>query len=149
MATVVVIEDDTLLRRMYEFKFKQAGYDLHIFSNGAAGLKGIKKHKPTVVLSDIMVPKMSGLEVLTAMKEDEELKRIPYVFLTNVARTDEDIRRGLELGAVGYLIKSDLTPDEIVVKVKEIIEAHASTEELPEIAEEKLERIKKGKKKKK
>ena len=66
------------------------------------------------------------------------------MFLTNLSRTNDDIERGLELGAIGYLVKSDLTPDEVVAKVKEYMEAHSSMTDLPDRAEERLEKAEKS-----
>jgi DNA-binding response OmpR family regulator len=143
MLKIIILEDDNLLRKMYSDKLKQSGYDVSVYGDGKSGFSAIKKTKPAVVLSDIMMPVMSGLDVLEAMKKDSALKHIPFVFLTNLARSDEDIQRGLELGAIGYLVKSDLTPNEIVAKVKEYAEAHKSNEELPERADERLNRAKK------
>lgn len=143
MSKIVLLEDDNLIRTMYADKFKQAGYEVFVCSDGKSGLSSIKKHKPTIVLSDIMMPKMSGLEVLAAMKKEKSLAKIPFIFLTNLSRSDEDIKRGLELGAVGYLVKSDLTPEEIVAKTKEIVGAHQSSDELPESAQDRMQRAKK------
>ncbi len=144
MRKIILIEDDNLLRTMYCNKFKEAGYDINVYGDGKSGFAGIKKFKPTLVLSDIMMPEMNGFEVLEKMKKDKQLKHIPYVFLTNLSRSDEDIKRGLELGAVCYLVKSDLTPEEIVAKVKELIEAHKSSKDLPERGDEKIKRIKRS-----
>lgn len=144
MPKIVIIDDDNLLRAMYADKIKQAGFDVHVYGDGKRGLTAIKKLVPTLVLSDIMMPSMSGLEVLKAMKKDPKLKKIPLVFLTNLNRSDDDIKNGLSLGAVGYLVKSDLSPSEIVARVKEIISAHVSIDELPETAAEKLKRVKKN-----
>lgn len=142
MPKIIIIDDDNLLRAMYADKIKQAGFDVYVYGDGKRGLTAIKKHLPTLVLSDIMMPSMSGLEVLEAMKKDPKLKKIPLVFLTNLNRSNDDIKNGLSLGAVGYLVKSDLSPSEIVARVKEIISAHVSTKELPETAAQKLKRIK-------
>lgn len=128
---------------MYADKIRQAGFEVHVYGDGKRGLTAIKKHLPTIVLSDIMMPSMNGLEVLAAMKKDPKLKRIPLIFLTNLSRSNQDIQNGLSLGAVGYLVKSDLDPSEVVAKVKEIIAAHTSALELPETGEQKIKRIKK------
>ncbi|MCK9185848.1 response regulator [Candidatus Gracilibacteria bacterium] len=140
---LVVLEDDDLLRNMYCNKFRQDGYDVHEAEDGKKGLALIKKFKPTLVVSDLMMPEMSGLDVLRAMKAEKTLKKIPVVFLTNVDRSKEDIEKGLELGAVAYLVKSDYTPNEIVAKVKEYMTAHSSTDDLPETAQDKIKRAEK------
>ena len=143
MALIVMIEDDPLLSRMYSEKMRAAGYEVQVYNDGKKALAAIKKHQPTLVLSDIMLPGMSGLDVLKALKSDKKTKKIPYVFLSNLSRSNEDIERGLELGAIGYLLKADLTPEEIVAKAKEYIDAVTVAQALPERAEERLARAKK------
>lgn len=125
MAKIAIIEDDPLLAQMYSKKFAMDGYEVMGASNGEEGLRLIRQEKPTLVLLDIMMPKMNGLEVLKAVKTDpdETINSIPVILLTNLARGEEDINKGLELGAVSYLIKRKVKPAEVVMKVKEILEA--------------------------
>jgi two-component system alkaline phosphatase synthesis response regulator PhoP len=125
MAKIAIIEDDQLLSQMYSKKFEKDGYEVINAEDGEEGLKLIKKHKPNLVLLDIMMPKMNGLQVLQAIKEDpdEQVKTTPVIMLTNLGRTDEDVHRGLELGAVSYLVKRKVKPVDVVIKVKEILRA--------------------------
>jgi len=134
MAKVLIIDDDQLLVTMYERKFRKDGLEVITALNGGDGLKKIKEEKPALVLLDIMMPKMNGLEVLGEVKKDPEIKNIPVILLTNLARDsgEEDIEKGLELGAVTYLVKSQLRPSQVVVKVKEILAA-TKRDELPEV----------------
>jgi len=73
------------------------------------------------------------LEVLKRMKADQELKGIPVILLTNLSGSQEDIDRGLEMGAVAYLVKSDHRPDEVIVKVKEILAGYTHGKDVPEV----------------
>lgn len=125
MAKILIVEDDRLLVTMYKQKFEKDGYEVSTAFDGAEGLKKIREEKPTLVLLDIMMPKMHGLEVLEEAKRDPETKDIPIVLLTNLARGEEDINRGLELGAIAYLVKSQLRPSQVVAKVKELLAASA------------------------
>ena len=134
MAKIFLCEDDPLLVRLYQEKFTNDGYQMETALNGEEGLTKMKQTKPDLVLLDIMMPKMDGLEVLAAMKKDPDLKGIPVILLTNVFRGKEDVNRGLEMGAVAYLVKSDVTPAHVVAKVKEILAAHTK-EETPTVRE--------------
>ena len=125
MAKILIVEDDRLLATMYKQKFEKDGYEVSTAFDGVEGLKKIREEKPTLVLLDIMMPKMHGLEVLEETKRDPETKDIPIVLLTNLARGEEDINRGLELGAIAYLVKSQLRPSQVVAKVKELLTASA------------------------
>lgn len=131
MAKVLIIDDDQLLVTMYEEKFEKDGYEVSTAFNGEEGLKKIKKEKPTLVLLDIMMPKMNGLEVLETIKKDRKIKNIPVILLTNLARGKEDVHKGLELGAVAYLVKSQVKPSQVVAKAKEVLAGSIS--DIPEV----------------
>jgi DNA-binding response OmpR family regulator len=125
MAKIAIIEDDSLLSNMYAKKFKKDGFEVSTAYDGKEGLRLVREEKPDLVLLDIMMPEMNGLQVLEAIKKDpdEKIKNTPVILLTNLARGKEDINRGLELGAVTYLVKSKVKPPEVVAKVKEVLEA--------------------------
>ncbi len=108
-----LIEDDPLLSRMYERLFAIHGYDFLVDLDSQVGLERVKTEKPDLVLLDIMMPNLNGLEVLKLLKSDDATKAIPVVLITNVE--DEDTQKqAKELGADGYLIKSRFDPDETV-----------------------------------
>ena len=106
-----------MLANMYEVKFKNEGFDLTKALDGADGLVKAKSIKPDFILLDIIMPKMDGFSVLKALKEDPETKNIPVMLLTNLGQ-EEDIERGKQLGSVGYLVKANITPSEVVEEVK-------------------------------
>lgn len=130
---IFIVEDDPLLVNLYSNAFRSFGYEVETDFNGEDGLKKLTdmKKKPTVVLSDVMMPKMHGLDLLAKIKENPDLKKIPVILLTNLGK-EEDIKRGLELGAVTYLVKSEYTPREIVGKVREILAGYAR-DAVPEV----------------
>lgn len=134
MAKIAIIEDDTLLSEMYSQKFKKDGYEVVRAGDGEEGFRLIKREKPNLILLDIMMPKMNGLQLLQALKADpdKEITNIPIILLTNLARGMQDVNRGLELGAVAYLIKSRVKPVDVVAKVKEVLAGYAR-EEIPEV----------------
>ncbi len=135
MSTILFLaEDDPLMSRMYERAFKANGYELKMAFDGEEAITTLKAMvpKPTVVLLDVMMPKKSGFDVLRAIKEDEKLKNIPVIFLTNLAG-QSDADKGLELGAVLYLVKSQYSPKQIVEKVDEIIKSYSRGEGVPEV----------------
>ncbi len=121
MSTILFLaEDDPLMSRMYERAFSSSGFDLKVAFDGDEAINLLKSMdpKPTVAMLDIMMPKKSGYDVLRSIKADPVLKNIPVILLTNLAG-QKDAEKGLELGAVLYLIKSQYSPKEIVDKVKE------------------------------
>lgn len=131
MAKILLVDDDPLLIRMYQKKLQNDGYEVDSASDGEAGLKKVSEFEPDLILLDIMMPKLNGLEVLKKLKEETQTKNIPVILLTNVGGSDEDVERGLGLGAVAYLIKAGNRPDVVVSKVKEILAGY--TKEPPKV----------------
>ena len=134
MSILFIAEDDPLMSRMYEKAFKLGGHDLTLAHDGEEALSTLQKmeKKPGVILLDVMMPKMSGFDVLRKIKAEETLKNIPVILLTNLAG-QEDAEKGLQLGAVVYLIKSQYSPKQVVDKVEEIIKSYGRGEGVPEV----------------
>lgn len=134
MLTLFLAEDDPLMSRMYEKAFKASGFDLKMTFDGEEAINTLKDidPKPGIAVLDVMMPKQSGFDVLRFMKSDNKLKNIPVVLLTNLAGED-DAQKGLELGAVAYLVKSQYTPKEVVDKIKEIASGYSRKENIPEV----------------
>ncbi len=114
---ILLVEDEEMLANMYEVKFKNEGFDLIKALDGAQGLEMAKSTQPNFILLDIIMPKIDGFSVLKSLKEEESTKDIPVMMLTNLGQ-DEDIERGRQMGAVGYLVKANITPAEVVEAVK-------------------------------
>lgn len=114
---ILLIEDEEMLANMYEAKFKNEGFNIEKALDGEEGLNKAKEILPDFILLDIIMPKMDGFAVLKALKEDDSTKNIPVILLTNLGQ-EEDMHRGDELGVVGYLVKANTTPSEVVETVK-------------------------------
>ncbi len=117
---ILLIEDDSFLVEMYTTKFELEGFEVVSAEDGKKGLEMVKKENPDIILLDILMPKMDGFAVLDALKKDEELADIPVILLTNLGQKD-DVKKGFEKGAVGYLIKAHFMPSEVVDKIKKIL----------------------------
>jgi CheY-like chemotaxis protein len=135
MAKILIIEDDQLMIRLYEKVFKFEKYDVAVASNGQEGLTKVKSFKPTLILLDIMMPEMNGLEVLERLKADPETKKIPVVVLTNLSGT-QDAETALGKGAVKYIVKSEHEPKEVVKIVKGVLAGYTRNDNVPEVKEE-------------
>lgn len=134
MAKILLVEDDPLMIRMYQRKLLSDGYEVGTAINGEEGLVKVRSFRPDLVLLDIMMPKLNGLQVLERIKADPTVAKIPVIILTNLGGSQEDIERGLELGAVAYLVKSAYRPDEVIMKVKEVLEGYTHSKEIPKAA---------------
>ena len=113
----LLIEDDKFLRELIIQKLGKEGFEVVEAPEGEGGLVKMKEEKPDLVLLDLILPGIDGFEVLHRAKEDAELKGIPVIILSNLGQKD-DVQKGVDLGAVDYLIKAHFTPGEIVEKIK-------------------------------
>ena len=120
---IIIVEDDVFLSDIYQTKFTEAGYECVSAQDGQRCLSLLESGvSPYVILLDIVMPKMDGLELLAFLKSSEKYKDIPVILLSNLGQ-DTDIKKGLELGALDYMIKAHYTPSEAVKKVEEILKA--------------------------
>jgi DNA-binding response OmpR family regulator len=101
MKKILIIEDDPFLSEMYAAKFTEDGFKTEVAINGKQGLAKVKDIHPSLILLDIVLPKMDGFEILKKIKEDEILKEIPVILLTNLGQKSE-VEKGLALGAEEY-----------------------------------------------
>jgi DNA-binding response OmpR family regulator len=115
----MIIEDDAFVMDIYQTKLTMEGFDTIAVHNGMEALRKLDdpKFMPDLILLDIVMPYVDGMEVLKKIKEDEKLKKIPTILLTNLSQK-EDVEQGLGLGADDYLIKSHFTPSEVLKKIK-------------------------------
>lgn len=118
---VLVVDDEDSVREIYRHEFLNNGYTVIVAQDGEEGLLKAGEETPDIVLLDIMLPKMSGIEVLRALKENELTKKTPVLLLTNLGE-ETIIKEGFELGADGYLLKVSYTPSQVVDEVKKFFE---------------------------
>jgi CheY-like chemotaxis protein len=127
MAKILVVEDDPLMSRMYQKIFTFEGYEVVMAADGQEGLDKAREHKPTLILLDVMMPKLNGLQVLEKLKEDPETKSTPVIMLTNLAG-EQDAEAALAKGAIKYIIKSEHDPKEVADMVKEALAGYTRNE---------------------
>lgn len=119
-AKILIIEDDRYISKMYQLKLSLDGFDVQIADNGRIGVDKVKEFKPDIVLTDILMPELDGFEVIKLIKAEPEFKSTPILIMSNLGQEDH-IQKGLELGALGYIVKSQYTPSKVVDKIKEIL----------------------------
>lgn len=116
---MLIVEDDKFLSELISTKLSKEGFDVTLATDGEAGLAKANEVKPEIILLDIMLPGMSGFEVLESLKtsEDESVKNIPVLILSNFGQ-ESKVQQGLKLGAKDYLVKANFTTGEIVEKIR-------------------------------
>lgn len=120
MTKILLIEDDPLIFRLYQKLFSLESYETELAEDGQAGLDALKHFQPDIILLDIMMPNMNGIEMLTHLKTNDETKNIPVVVLTNVA--DMNVTNiALSKGAVVVIIKSQSEPADVIATIKGVL----------------------------
>ncbi len=117
---ILLVDDDPLLTKMYQSKLTQEGYLVSFAHNGIDGIALAKSEKPNLILLDVMMPKMDGIDTLKELKKDPVTKTIPVVMLTNLGDSEYHVEGAKLLGAEEYLMKSstDLhTLHEVVTRI--------------------------------
>jgi DNA-binding response OmpR family regulator len=117
---VLVVEDDRLLRRACETVLRQRGLVVEVAEDGEEGLRRARAEPPRLVLLDLLMPKLNGVDVLRALKADPATAAIPVLVLSNSSR-EQDVAEILRLGAVGYLVKANLSLRELGDRVLELV----------------------------
>lgn len=121
MAKILIIEDEMFVRELYERVLSQNGFEVFTAADGEKGLVAASNSHPDLILLDVMMPGINGLEVLKRLKADASLKDIPVVLLTNLGQQSV-IQQALAMGASGYLMKVRLTPYQVLAHVKEFLQ---------------------------
>lgn len=116
---ILIIEDDQFIRELYERQLKLAGYSVQTAALGKAGLELLNKDNYDLLMLDLNIPDVSGFQILEKLQANPKAN-MNIMILSNVAQ-DEYIKKGLELGAQAYIVKSTYTPQKVVEEVKSVI----------------------------
>jgi len=114
---VLVVEDDKFLRKIINKKLVTEGYEVIEAVDGEEGIRMAKGKRPDIILLDLVLPEMTGFEVLAKLKEKGPVSEIPVIILSNLSGVDE-IRKGIKMGAADYLVKAHFNPSEIILKME-------------------------------
>jgi DNA-binding response OmpR family regulator len=119
---ILLVEDDAFVSDIYQTKISSEGFDMMVAENGLEAIKRLEEKIPDLILLDIVMPYMDGIDTLKKIKAEEKWKKIPIILLTNLSEKDK-IKEALEIGATDYLIKSHFTPSEVISKVNMVLKA--------------------------
>lgn len=120
MAKILIVEDDFFISEIYTRSLKKAGFEVDNAATGTQAVERIALGKPDVVLLDIMLPDFDGFEVLQRVNKEQLQVRMPIIVVSNLS-DDESISKATNLGVQDYMVKSNVTPKDIVARVKEIL----------------------------
>ncbi|MBI3629187.1 MAG: response regulator [Candidatus Rokubacteria bacterium] len=117
---ILLVEDDRFLRRACEASLRQRGFTVTTAADGEEGLRAARSEQPTLVLLDMLMPKLSGLDVLRALRGDAATRGLPVVILSNSSR-EQDVQEVTRLGIAGYFVKANLSLQELGDQIDRIL----------------------------
>lgn len=121
MYKIVIVEDDTFLSKMYYDKLsREETFEVYAVESGGRALEVIRNQKPDMVLLDVMLPDMNGVQILKEIRKDPLFSSLHVLMLSNL-NEKEYITEAVALGIDGYLIKAHFTPNEVVDKIKQVL----------------------------
>ncbi len=130
MAKILLVEDDVSLRDVYSARLQAEGYVIVVAANGEEALAMAVKEKPDLVLLDVMMPRISGFDVLDILRSTPETAKVKVIMMTALS-SPEDQDRGQKLGVDRYLVKSQVTLEEVVTTIADVL-THAAGAPSPE-----------------
>ncbi len=114
---ILIAEDDFYIRDVYNKVFSLAGYEVTIAEDGESAVNHIKTTQYDMILLDVMMPKMTGIEVLQTLRDLEPpIKDTPAFIITNLAQQDI-VEEAFKIGMDGYIIKSQVSPQQMVIEI--------------------------------
>jgi CheY-like chemotaxis protein len=119
---ILLVEDDRFLRRAAETTLKQQGYSVITAADGEEALRVARSEPLDLILLDLIMPKLNGFQVLSALKKDAPTAHIPVIILSNLGQ-DRDVQQAMEAGATAYFVKADLSLQALVQHVAEALAA--------------------------
>lgn len=120
MNRILLVEDDPFLVDIYSRKLKKAGFEVAVEKDGSKVLGAIQERKPDLLMLDIVLPEVDGWEILKKLGEDPQFSDLKVMVFSNLGQKAE-VEKGLQLGAIKYLIKADYTPSEVVEEVRKLL----------------------------
>lgn len=120
--TVLIVEDDNFLGDLLADHLTKAGINASLSRDAETAYKKVKQSVPGLILLDLLLPGMDGLELLKKLKDENIVPGLPVIILSNLAQKDK-IEQGMQLGARDFLVKANFDLDEITQKVREVFSA--------------------------
>lgn len=126
--SVLLVDDDITLREMYAERLKAEGFAVDMAKDGDEAYQKALTDRPNIILLDIMMPKVNGLDCLKKLRDTPQTKDIPVIVLTALIQ-DREKMESITRGADDYIVKSEMMPGEVIQKVKSVLENSSKPQE--------------------
>ena len=118
--TIFLVEDDLFLVKAYRIKLQQENFEIWEANDGKEAMKFLEKDPPDLVLLDLMLPGISGFDILAAIRKNDKWKDVKVIILTNLGQPT-DIERGKKFGIIDYIIKADVKINDVIDRIKKVL----------------------------
>ena len=118
--SILIVEDDKFFRDLVSKKLEKNGFEMFLAADSKEALAILEEKRPSLIISDLILPGLDGFELISMIKKDEKTKHIPVIVLSNLGQKEE-IEKATSLGAIDFMVKVNFTPDEIVSKIKNVL----------------------------
>lgn len=118
--TILLVEDEPLLANLLKQRLEKEGFFVNLSRDGEEALRVLKTLKPDLILLDIILPKVSGFELMEILKTDPQFQKAPIVVISNLGQPS-DISKGQSLGAIEYFVKAQVSIEELVDHIKKFL----------------------------
>lgn len=122
MALILIVEDNASIAKIWSLKLSKEGFEVDNAKTGKEALDKVREKLPSLILMDIMIPGITGIEVFQQLRQNVEFAGIPVVFLSSSSITREEVQKLLDMGAAAYFQKFDISPQDLVSKVRALLE---------------------------
>ncbi len=120
---ILLVEDEPLLGNLLKQRLEKEGFEIVLARDGEEALAKLRESKPDLILLDIILPKISGFELLETLQADPQFERAPVIVISNLGQ-ESDVARGQALGAIQYFVKAKVSIEELVEHVKTFLRGH-------------------------
>ena len=117
---ILIIEDDAFISSLVKARLEKEGFEVVQAFDGEEGMRLLKDDKPSLIILDLIMPRVSGFEMMEHLNINVDFNQIPFIVLSNLAQ-DSDIQKAKSLGAKEFYVKIRTSIDDVVAKVKELL----------------------------
>lgn len=121
MAYILIVEDNASIAKIWSLKLNKDGFEVGIARSGREALDRVNEKKPALILMDIMIPGLDGIEVFQQLKQNIDSADIPVLFLSSSAKTKEEVQKLMDMGAEGFIPKFEISPGDLAGKINDVL----------------------------
>jgi CheY-like chemotaxis protein len=122
MAYILIVEDNASIAKIWSLKLEKEGFEVGLAKTGREALDKVKEKKPSLILMDIMIPGIDGIEVFQQIRQNIEFSDVPVLFLSSSVKTKDEIQKLMDMGAEGFIPKFEISPGDLAVKIRDVLD---------------------------